>query len=184
MFAVIAYTNYRKEVSIRVHGYATTEELAVEYAKQAVAAENEGFEVESNNEAYECYVCVKDLPNSKVIHEFIGVKYLDCTDDECSKFCESVLQDEESLEDKSQITVGHILNAYDVDEKIVGTVFDKQEIIGGNFSRFKELLNFLLRKDRGVVRDILSNYIYEVTCDVFAVVEMGELPCKKPKLGL
>ncbi len=34
MFAVIAYTNYRKEVSIKVHGYATTEESAIEYAKQ------------------------------------------------------------------------------------------------------------------------------------------------------
>ena len=183
MFAVIAYINYRKEVSIKVHGYATTEESAREYVKQAISAENKGFDVEPNNEQYECYVWIKDLPNSRVICEFVGVRYSACTDEDCEQFCESIMQDEESL-DKSQITVGHVLENYDVQKEEVGAMFDVQEVIGGNFSRFKELLDFLLKNKCGVARENLEHHVCEVTSDVFAVVEMGELPCKKSKLAV
>jgi len=184
MFAVIAYTNYRKEVSIKVHGYATTEESAIEYVKQAISAENKGFDAEPNSEEYECYVWMEDLPNSKVIREFIGVRYSACTDEDCEQTCESIFQEEETLE-KFEITVGHVLTSFDVQKsEVVSGVFDTQEIVGGNLSRFKELLDFLLRNRCGVARDYLQHHVCEVTSDVFAVVEMSELPCKKTKLSV
>ncbi len=111
------------------------------------------------------------------------MRYSACTDKDCEQFCESIIQEEKSLE-KSQITVGHILMAYDVQESDVSAKFDAQEIIGGNFSRFKELLDFLLKNKCGVARENLEHHVREVTSDVFAVVEMGELPCKKSKLSV
>lgn len=53
MFAMIAYTNYRKGVGIKVHGYASTEEAAVQYAKEALVSENKGFEAVPNSDEYE-----------------------------------------------------------------------------------------------------------------------------------
>lgn len=179
MFAVIDYAHQRQDDSVflSVHGYAATEESAVKYAKKTLASLSEGCVViPIDDEHNERSVYFQEHPNSKVLHEFIAVEFDICTDEDCSRICKNIIRNENSVKNKSQITIGHVLRAYDVQESDVSEAFDANEIIGSNYSRFKEFLHFLLKNDSGTIRSVLLNHGRPVSDDVVAVVEMRELP--------
>ena len=178
MFAVIDYAHQRQDDSLflSVHGYAATEESAVKYAKDTLASLNEGCVVIPIDEHSERNVYFQERPNFKVLHEFTAVEFDICTDEDCSRICRSIIRNEKSVKNKSQITIGHVLRAHDVQESDESAAFDANEIIGSNYSRFKELLHFLLKNDYGTIRNVLNNHGRPVSDDIVAVVEMRELP--------
>lgn len=177
MFAVIDYAHDRQQESafLSIHGYTATEESAVKYAKEMLASKNEGCVVTANTDEHERMVYIQEYPNSKTLHEFIAVEFDVCNDEDCSRICNNTIRIEKTVKDKSKITIGHVLRAHDIQESDVIAAFDANEIIGSNYSRFKELLVFLLQNDCGTIRRVLNNHGRPVTDEVVAVVEMREL---------
>lgn len=190
MFAVIEYTNYRKEVSIRVHGYATSEEKATKFAEMKIAAKHPGHLIEPLDDDNEVYVWIASPDRqaaSNVVCEYQAVDWRAVTDKECQEALTCITDQQKyhrgddeytGPTDNSQVTVLHFLKFYEVCQKdyaVITENFDIAELVGNNLTRCKELLDFLMRNRYGQ-HENRRGHIRSVSSQVYAVVRVPEIP--------
>jgi hypothetical protein len=185
MFAVVEYTNYRKSVSIVVHGHSTCQNKAKEYALTTAAANHPGYTIIPRNINRESYVWMKAGPKgqSKVLHEFEALKWAGSTDEECEQLFDELAEYDQcpewEVKSRSEVTVHHVLKYYDIDaagEAKIAEKVDLTAVVGDNLALCKEVLNFLVENQLGDA----SGYFEErkdicVSTQIYAVVHTEEI---------
>lgn len=180
MFALIEYTDYRKEGNLMAHGYATSEAKAAAFAKRLMFAKHKGDCTVEPLDVIEKdpYVEFGDTSKGKIISRYRATQWFPAKVAECEQVCAHIVEESEDLKEGptkfSEITVENILGYFEVSAEHAVKVKEKfplAEVVGNNMPRCQELFDLLIVNNYGHDTN-REDHMHGGSMQVYAVVKV------------